>query len=363
MVRETALATRGESGLQTAGVGEQALMVTPEYVETTVRSLSLLRKLVHEVLQEGRDYGSVPGVPEFLWDPGASTIIASFNCHAGHRKILSLVDDGKRLSVLLEVPIIHNISQLEVGSGIGAATVAETKYKYRWERNPQDWGYNEDDIAKLETRERYDHTEYKILNPEPTDLLNTIVKMCSKRAEVDAAEGLPGAASALRELLDPRAKKSYHPSNANPPAGDIDDNSPRWTAFWSQAKVLLGTLAEQEGIEVSTLAHRMLGVKSMKDWIKAGRNLDDAIKALAETLAFPKETRTTKLTDRLESGIKTTMDLMRACNEDFGMQPATIWKELGYASLKNFEEAKLMTPWQAYCTIKEVKAQPDKEPS
>jgi hypothetical protein len=240
---------------------------------------------VHEVLVEGRDYGSVPGVPEFLWDPGASTIIASFNCHAGQRRILSHIDDGKRLSMVIEVPIIHNIAQVEVGSGIGATTVAETKYKYRWERNPEAWGYSEEDIEKLETRERYDHTEYKILNPEPADLLNTVVKMASKRAEVDAAEGLPGAASALKELLDPKLKRGYKPSNANPPTGKEDDNSPRWTTFWIQARALLGTVAEEKGVELTALVHQMLGVKSARDWLKGGKSLDDAIRTLSEGLA------------------------------------------------------------------------------
>ncbi len=141
MVQETAVVKRGPVDIAqvSAALGGQALAVSPQYVESTVRSLALLRELVHEVLVEGRDYGSVPGIPDFLWDPGASTIIASFNCHAGQRRILSFINDGQRLSVVLEVPIIHNIAQVEVGSGIGASTVAETRHKYRYERNPEDW--------------------------------------------------------------------------------------------------------------------------------------------------------------------------------------------------------------------------------
>lgn len=161
MVQETAVTKRGPVDVAEVAqaLGGQALAVSPQYVESTVRSLQLLQNLVHEVLVDGRDYGSVPGVPDFLWDPGASTIIASFNCHVGRRRILSLVDDDKHLAVVLEVPIIHNISQVEVGSGIGATSVAETKYKYRWEKKPEDWGYTPDQIAKLEKRVRGEGTE------------------------------------------------------------------------------------------------------------------------------------------------------------------------------------------------------------
>lgn len=363
MVEETAVVKRGPVDVAqvAAALGGQALAVSPGYVESTVRSLALLRQLVHEVLVEGRDYGSVPGLPEFLWDPGASTIIASFNSHAGQRRILSLIDDGKRLSVVLEVPIIHNVAQVEVGSGIGAATVAETKYKYRWERNPQDWGYSEEEIKKLETRERYDHTEYKILNPEPSDLLNTVIKMGSKRAEVDAAEGLPGAASALRELLDPKLKKGYKPSNANPPTGDLDENSPRWTAFWTQAKALLGTIAEEKGIELSALVHQMLGVKSMKDWLKGGKSLDDAIRALSDKIAKgdQSEQRSTKVT----SSIKPRAEWDKITREDVSSypkletvfhnltdkQPKEMYVELGVGSRNDMT----ITAWDAFITLRE----------
>lgn len=361
MVETTSLAQRTPADLEQVSrvLGGQPLAVSPQYVESTVRSLALLRELVHEILVEGRDYGSVPGLPEFLWDPGASTIIASFNCHAGQRRLLSLIDDGKRLSVVIEVPIIHNIAQVEVGSGIGATTVAETKYKYRWERNPEDWGYSKEEISKLETRERYDHMEYKILNPEPADLLNTVIKMGSKRAEVDGAEGLPGVAAALRELLDPKLKKGYKPSNANPSGSDLDENSPRWTAFWTQAKALLDVEAQKRGLELSVLVHQTLGVTSMKDWLKSGKSLDDAIRALSDKLAGKKE----EPAQAKQSEIKPREEWDKITKEDVstypklepifhtltGKQPKEMYKELGVTSRNDMT----ISAWDAFLTIKE----------
>ncbi len=55
-------------------------MVTPQYIEQTKQSFALLRELVRDVLVRDRDYGRVPGMGDFLWDPGASQIIGSFNC-------------------------------------------------------------------------------------------------------------------------------------------------------------------------------------------------------------------------------------------------------------------------------------------
>ena len=360
-----------ESGRELAEVraSQQGLMVTPEYVENTVKSLALLRGLVNDVLKEGRDYGSVPGIPEFLWDPGASSIIASFNCHVGTRRILHFVNDGQRLSMVLEVPLIHNTAQVEVGSGVGAATVDETKHKYRWVKNPQEWGYGEDQIKTLDTREdRYNNTVYKVINPEPSDLLNTIVKMASKRAEVDAAEGLPGAASALKELFDPKLRRGYTPSNANrPPAGEEGKNTARWTNFWSQAKALLGELAQRRGVEVGSIVHEMLGVKSMGDWLKGGKSLDDAIRKLSEILAGtgatvkdvdeqppPRRTEAKVIPERTSTDFLFVVDLLRICAEDFGMSSTAVFNEAGYPNQKAYEEDRLANPYQTYLQIKAV---------
>ncbi len=361
----TEIATRESGKLAEYGqvnTGQQSLAVTPEYVQNTVRSLSLLRHLVQEVLEEGRDYGSVPGIPDFLWDAGASAIIASFNCHVGQRRIIDMKNDGKNLSIVIEVPLIHNTSQSEVGSGIGATTVAETKYKYRWERNPQDWGYSEEEIAKLETRQRYEHTEYKIINPEPGDLLNTVVKMASKRAEVDAAEALPGAASALKELLSPKSKGGYRKSNANRPTRDEDGETARWNNFWSQANVLMGTLAKQKKMQVADLVHQMLGVTSMKEWLKSGKSLDDAIRLLGEKLASGSTDTPRQVPDSRTADDITDVDsLVATCEADFGMSENEVFKELGYTSKKSYVDAGIDDPYQSYLVIKSYREEAEPE--
>jgi len=131
------------------------LAVTPDYINSTRTSLSLLRELVREVLVRDRDYGKVPGISgEFLWDPGASQIIASFNCHVGPRRFLNFVNDGQKISIVIEVALIHTPSGAEVGSGIGAASSQETKHKYRWVDNPREWGFGEEAVHSLKTKEQ-----------------------------------------------------------------------------------------------------------------------------------------------------------------------------------------------------------------
>jgi len=339
---ETAVARRE------VGVGEaQPLAISPQYIESTVRSLGLLQQMVRDVLVRGRDYGRVLGIPsDFLWDPGASQIIASFNCHVGHRRFLSFVDDGQKIAVVVEVPIVHNASGLEVGSGIGASSTKETKHKYRWIDNPREWGFDDEAIKSMRTKTQDGRTLYRMLNPEHDELLNTIVRMGSKRAEVDGAEGLPGASSALRELFSGKAPSK---GKAGGPAGEGEDGGPKWTTFWSQANVLLGDEAQRQGIDATTLVHQMLGVTSMKDWLSKGKSLDQAIKALSDKMAGGKPVSWDKVTkdqvpdyDHLESVL---LDLA-------GLKPAQIYRELGGGSRADMT----MPAWEAYLALKEAHA-------
>ena len=323
------------------------LMVTPQYIESTVRSLALLQQMVRDVLVRGRDYGRVPGIPaEFLWDPGASQIIASFNCHTGPRRFLHFVDDGQKISIIIEVPIIHNPSGLEVGSGIGASSTKETKHKYRWIDNPREWGFDEEATKSMRTKTQDGRTLYRVLNPEHDELLNTITRMASKRAEVDAAEGLPGAASALRELFEGKAPSPGKAPGGTP--GEGDDDSPRWTTFWSQAKVLLGDEAERRGVEVGDIVHQILGVKSMKAWVKAGKSLDDAIRALSEKLASRRKARSEW--DKVTRDQLPDYAALEAVLEDLaGVKPAEIYKELGGGSRSDMT----IPVWDAFITLRE----------
>ncbi|MDP2652475.1 MAG: hypothetical protein Q8Q08_00410, partial [Candidatus Omnitrophota bacterium] len=298
------------------------LLVTPQAIQQTQQSIALLRGLVKDTLVRGRDFGSVPGVQgEFLWDPGASIIISSYSCRPGERRMIHFVDNKEEISAVIEVPLVSFATGTVVATGLGAASTSETKYKYRWVYNPAEWGYTEDAIKTLKTKEWNDKTQYRIPNPEHGDLVNTIVKMASKRAESDAAQSLPGVASALRELFEPRKKQ--------------ETNKPDWSNFWAQTKKMGMPEAE---------VHEMLGVKSVGEWLHSGKTLDDAINVLSEKLAGKGTVKPPTPAKRDPASLKSLADLYKACKEDFKLQPADVVKELGYSSQADIS----MTPAEAY---------------
>lgn len=247
------------------GVSLALPRISPQFIEERKQEIALLQKLVKGSLVRGIDFGRVPGTPsDSLWDPGANAIINAFNCRVGQRRVLSLREAIDRLSVVIEVPIISRDTGQEVGSGIGAASTMETKHKYRWvsEGEAVQLGYALEAL-KQRTNKDTGEVEYRIRNPEHDELLNTIIKIASKRAEVDGAESLPGVASVLREMFSTgQAGKQAGPS----PRGKRQDD---WTWFWGEV-ARYGFTQEE--------AHQILNVKSVKDdWVDKGGNLHDAL--------------------------------------------------------------------------------------
>lgn len=257
----------------------QGLRITKENIEETRVGIQLLQGMVKGILKKGIDFGRIPGTPsDTLYEPGAMQIISAFNCYPGERRLLSLIDNTERLSVIVEVPLISRHSQKVLATGVGAASTLETKYKYRWysEAEAKQMGY-EDSLANLKQRNgRGNDIEYRIPNPEHSELLNTILKMASKRAEVDAAESLPGVSSVLRELFS--GAPAAQGQRANPGASTLPYT---YNHFWGDIRKL--------GID-QTKAHELLNVGSIKDWLDAnqGKGLKDALAEVREKLLWEK---------------------------------------------------------------------------
>ena len=328
----------------------QLVKLSDVAIETIAYNMTQAEKLVFRVLEKDIDYGRLPGIPqEGLWDPGASKIINAFNSYPDY-KILHRIEEDGLISYTIQSLIMSRDIQQIVGTGIGACSTRETKYKYRWVPDPQNYGYSEEMIKTLKTKTKNTRdgpvVEYRIENPEYGELVNTVAKMAAKRADVDAAQSLPGVGSALRKLFQ-----------------GGDKAGPNWNTFWSQVQAM--------GLKESD-AHELLKVKSMKEWLASGRSLSDAIRVLAERLAERAEQAARVAKQEVNVAkqpasprrnpdevkpeeVPDGYALEKVANQCWGMQPKQVWDELNYTSVKNFEEAKVEKAWDCFLKLKEVR--------
>jgi phage recombination protein Bet len=129
----------------------------------------------------------------------------------------------------------------------------------------------------------------------------------------------------------------------------MKDGKPNWPKFYAKIKDELGLTAEQ--------AHKLLQVKHFNSllsegwtmesiWdalVKAtqtGEIIEGEVKEIAEDIPFDldKEPGRAPRIDRDPESIKDINVLLRACYDDFGIQPADVAKELGYSSTQEIDK-------------------------
>ena len=343
---------------------EVAPKLTKQSISTIKEQMDLAEELVTNLMKLGIDYGQTPGTNGLgLWDAGSAKVIRAFRLYPNHT-VLHHEENDEMIHYTIQVHLVNSSGEI-FGSGMGAASTRETKYKYRWVKKADALreGYTEEDLKELKTKAGYNNEEvlYRIENPEYGELVNTILAMACKRAEVDAARGLPGVGSALRAKFDekPGARKAPAPDGHQ---GGQEDLS--LAIFWSMVK---GAGLSEDDV------HNTLKVKSLKDWKEAGKSYRDAVifimnvavsgargkKESAKktpqsgTTPAPKVEKTAA--ELKEADIPTLDELIKVCDRLWKLPEIEIFQELGYASSANFEEAQVSTAWEAFLTLKEIK--------
>ena len=278
--------TKRTAVIQTAPL---ALQLSEQAIETVKHNLKLCEQLVKEVLERDIDYGIIPGVPTpFLWDSGAAKIMAAFNCYAQY-KVIDASSLTPHIRYTITSQLINRQSQQIVATGIGAASTKEVKHRYRWVANPEHEG-----ISRKGLKTRKDG-KYRIPNPDTEDLLNTIAKMAAKRADVDAAQSLPGVAATLRKLfLSPPVQKAQ-PATPSPTPSPLKGEAqaspkqgPNWSWFYAKLNTLNISPREAKdilhinslkndwvGVQARTLDEAYEIIKNRVDLDRAGRKVDE----------------------------------------------------------------------------------------
>jgi hypothetical protein len=139
------------------------------------------------------------------------------------------------------------------------------------------------------------------------------------------------------EMIAPECQAGNEPE-----APEILIDLKAWNSFWATVGKL--GLSQEE-------VHARLKVNDLKEWLKKGRSLDEAMVILhhAESEA-KKESRRDPASVKPEE-VKTINDLYKVSNQCFKMQPADVVRELGVQSQADIAQ----TPWECWLQIKAIK--------
>jgi hypothetical protein len=145
-------------------------------IQKAVQMRAALDKLFNTLLKQGTDFDRIPGTDKpTLLKPGAELLCQVFRLATGELKIINSIEDFEKgiFSYTVSMQILHRDTGALISTGIGSANSQEVKYKYR----------------NIEQ----DGEKVKVLNPEPADQQNTLVKMAAKRAYIDGVLKATGA--------------------------------------------------------------------------------------------------------------------------------------------------------------------------
>lgn len=216
-----------------------------------------LMKIMSELLEEGVDYGRIPGVKKLvLYLSGAQQLGLIFN-FAPEFVIMDSVTDFSKDPVYVSYEVKCLLSNREsgmfMGEGVGSCNSYERKYRY----------YK-------------DKIEYQ----DPLDRQNTYLKMAKKRAYVDAILNVTGASRLFtqdEDLIDPYV--------------DIDTETP------------VKEKAKPEDYIMPFGTHKNKRLSEVPDgylkWLLRQENIDKTLKANAEQVLNAREGHKEKeLTER-----------------------------------------------------------------
>ena len=217
-------------------------LLTKEGLDVAAAQLTLLEDYVRNILRDGQDYGIIPGTgtKPTLLKPGAANVIGAFNCYPDPHIETETIDLDKGLVFYrVRVDVLRMDDGRRRATGQGSCSSFEKKYRYRnalpicpgcgkenvrvsrgggfycWQRTGGcGANFNRDDVSITI------QPIGQVLNEDPMEQANTILKMAVKRAEVDAALRLPGVARFFtQDLEDMHVEKDDSPpaQAASPP--------------------------------------------------------------------------------------------------------------------------------------------------
>lgn len=185
----------------------------PLTVEEIRTQINLIQKVLASVMKEGHHYGLIPGCGDkkVLLKPGAEKIMMAFRLAADPQIEEVRTDDG--IIYKIKCKIVHQMTGMFLGTGVGECSTSEEKYKWRASVSDDEWDNTQEDQRRVKYYKAYGSKKpytIKQVRTNPADLANTVLKMAKKRALVDGVLTVTAASDIFgQDLEDPTQKTPF----------------------------------------------------------------------------------------------------------------------------------------------------------
>jgi hypothetical protein len=226
-------------------------------VAEIISHVALVQEVMRAVMKPDVHYGVIPGTDKpTLYKQGAEVLCMAFRVADAYQ-----VEDLSTPDVVrYRVTCIgtHQTTGTVLGTGMGEASSAEEKYKWR-----KAWDEEFDATPANMRRIKTGKYKTKQVRTEPPDLANTILKMANKRAKIAMTINVTACGDMFGQDLEDMdaALRDHLTRHGEEPQGEAVEQ-PQGPQPWPDDK-----LAEREA--------------KCREWAGAGKSADDVIAFLA----------------------------------------------------------------------------------
>jgi hypothetical protein len=204
--------------------------VAPLSLTDVKNQVNLIQEIMRQVMKKDEHYGIIPGTKKpTLYKPGAEKLCLTFRLDPELDVSLTALPEGHR-EYMVVCTMYHIDSGKRLGQGVGLCSTMETKYRYRggepiptgqpvpetyWKkpRGKRDQnllggdGFLPFKVKNADGAWVIARKGEKVENPDIADTYNTVLKMASKRAKVDAVLTVTAASDIFTQDLEEKASK------------------------------------------------------------------------------------------------------------------------------------------------------------
>lgn len=165
--------------------------VNLQQASATMQKIGQFQAVVQGALKKDHDFGIIPGTQKpTLLKPGAEKILMLMGLTSEY-SIDDKVQDYEGGFFAFTIKCALSKGGMKITEGFGHANTREGRYTNRWvteSKLPE--GVSKDNLKRREKESKFKagdkYYEYQVGNDDPFTLVNTVLKMAKKRAQVDA---------------------------------------------------------------------------------------------------------------------------------------------------------------------------------
>lgn len=163
-----------------------------------VQHAMVVQEVMRAIMKQNVHFGVIPGTDKpTLYQPGADVLCMTFRIAAAFQVEDLSTTDMIRYRVTCRG--VHQMSGVELGSGIGEGSTNEEKYKWRRAVNDKEFEATPQAMRRVKYGKSY---ETKQVRTEPADVANTVLKMAAKRAKIAMVLNVTAASDMFGQDLE-----------------------------------------------------------------------------------------------------------------------------------------------------------------